>query len=403
MRGSIFKRGGKWAACAELPRDAKGARRRRWSSGHTTRKAAEAAPVSMQHEIANGIDIAPARLGIDSYLRRWLRHVTPRVAPRTAALYRGVVENRLIPTFGGIEIARVNPLLVSEAVASWSTGPRGDGREGVLSKRSVQLALVVLRMALDQAVRWNLTARNPASAVDAPRVIRKEQAFVSIGDLTRLFEASAEDGILAPVVTAVGLGLRRGELLGLKWSDLDLDRGTISVSRTLQRIDGKLVTKEPKTSQSRRTLVAPAFVLDALRDHRRAQSEARLALGIGRAKDIDAWMFANAEGGPLDLDAFGKKFMRTTKRAGLAHVHLHSLRHGYAVLGLQAGIDIKVISSNLGHSSIRLTADTYSHVVSSVGQDAADRLDGARSEGPTQPGVTHVFEPAGCRMAASGS
>ena len=375
MRGSIFKRGGKWAACAELPRDSKGARRRRWSSGHPTRKSAEAALVSMQHEITNGIDVAPARLAMDAYLRRWLRHITPRVAPRTAELYRGVVENRLIPTFGGIEIARVNPLLVSEAIASWSTGPRGDGRVGVLSTRSVQLALVVLRMALDQAVRWNLTARNPAAAVDAPRVVRKEQAFVSIDDLTRLLDASAEDGILAAVATAVGLGLRRGELLGLKWSDLDLDRGTIAISRTLQRIDGKLVTKEPKTNQSRRTLVAPAFVLDALRNHRHLQNEGRLALGLGRATAADAWIFTNLEGGPLDLDAFGKKFMRTTKRAGLAHVHLHSLRHGYAVLGLQAGIDIKVISSNLGHSSIRLTADTYSHVVSSVGQDAADRLD----------------------------
>jgi integrase len=374
MKGSVFKRGGKWAACAELPRDARGARRRRWSSGHPTRKAAEAALVSMQHEIANGIDVAPARLGVDAYLQRWLRHITPRVAPRTATLYRGVVENRLIPTFGGIELARVNPLLVSEAVAAWSTGPRGDGRDGVLSTRSVQLALVVLRMALDQAVRWNLIARNPATAVDAPRVEHKEQAYITADDVARLFDASAEDGILAAVATAVGLGLRRGELLGLRWSDLDLDRGTVLISRTLQRIAGKLVTKEPKTSQSRRTLVAPAFVLDALREHRRSQNEARLALGLGRAKDADAWVFTNVEGRPLDPDAFGKKFMRTAKRAGIEHVHLHSLRHGWAVLGIQAGVDLKTISAGLGHSSIRVTADFYGHLVEKLQRDAADRI-----------------------------
>ena len=374
-KNGVYKRGGVWVAVVEQPKNQKtGARRRRWSTGFATRKEAEAERDRMRSEIRNGVDVIPKKITVAGYLTRWLAHITPRVAPRTAQSYRGVVEGRLIPTFGATELSRLTALQISEAVALWSTGPRNDGRKGTLSPRSVQIALVVLRMALSQAVKWNVVPRNVAEHVDTPRLDRKEQAFVSADDLDRLFTEAEKSGMFAPIAMAVGLGLRRAELLGLQWSDVDFERRTVSIARTLQRVDGVLTTKSPKTKLSRRTLVLPAFVVDALRAHRRAQLELRLSLGLGQA-GVDAWIFANAHGGPLDMDAFAKRFRRLTERAGLRHVHLHSLRHGYAVLGLQAGIDLKTISSNLGHSSIRLTADIYAHVVSSVGEDAADRID----------------------------
>jgi integrase len=296
------------------------------------------------------------RITVAGYLARWLAHITPRVAPRTAQSYRGVVEGRLIPSIGATELSCLTALQISEAVTMWATGPRNDARDGTLSPRSVQLALVVLRMALTQGVKWNVVQRNVAEHVDTPRLERKEQAFISTDDLDRLFVEAEKSGMFAPIATAIGLGLRRAELLGLQWGDIDFERRTVSIARTLQRIDGVLTTKSPKTKLSRRTLVLPAFVLDALRAHRRSQAELRLALGLGNG-GTDAWVFANTNGGPLDMDAFAKRFRRLSGRAGLPHVHLHSLRHGYAVLGLQAGIDLKTISSNLGHSSIRLTAD----------------------------------------------
>jgi integrase len=374
-KNGVYKRGGIWVAVVEQPKNAKtGARRRRWSTGFATRKEAEAERDRMRSEIRNGVDVIPKKITVAGYLSRWLAHITPRVAPRTAQSYRGVVEGRLIPTFGATELSRLTALQISEAVAVWASGPRNDGRKGKLSPRSVQIALVVLRMALSQAVKWNVIVRNVAEQVDAPRLERAEQAFVSADDLDRLFVEAEKSDMLPAVAISIGLGLRRAELLGLQWGDIDFERRTVSITRTLQRVDGKLTTKSPKTKLSRRTLVAPAFVLDALRSHRSAQAAQRLALGLGRG-GTDAWIFASAAGGPLDMDAFAKRFRRLAERAGLPHVHLHSLRHGYAVLGLQAGIDLKTISSNLGHSSIRLTADTYSHVVSSVGEDAADRID----------------------------
>jgi integrase len=277
LRGSrgVYKRGDVWLAVVEFPRDQKmGVRRRRWSLGFATRREAEAERDRMRSEIRNGVDVVPKKITVAGYLTRWLAHIEPRVAPRTAASYRGIVEGRLIPTLGGTELSRLTALQVSEAVSLWTTGPRNDGRKGVLSSRSVQLALVVLRMALTQAVKWNVVARNVAEQVDSPRVDRTEQAFVSADDLDRLFVESEKCGMFASVATAVGLGLRRAELLGLQWGDVNFERRTVSITRTLQ-----------------------------------------------------------------------------------------------------AGIDLKTVSSNLGHSSVRLTGDTYSHVVSSVGEDAADRID----------------------------
>jgi integrase len=374
MTGTVLKRGKKWSAVAELPRDADGKRRKRWSSGHNTRKEAEAALVAMLHEIANGIDVAPTKLRVDAYLRRWLEATASRVAPRTAEQYKGVVEHRLIPTLGGTELARLTPLHIEEALNAWRTGPRADGREGALSDRSVSLAFVVLKMALNQAVRWNLVPRNAALAVTPPRASSRESAFVGADDVSCLLAEAERSGALAPVAAAIGLGLRRAELLGLQWQDISFERGSVAVARALQRINGVLVTKEPKTRQSRRSVVAPAFVLDALRAHHATQAEMRLSLGLGKAPP-DAFVFSGPEGGPLDPDAFGKRIRRLAKRAGLPEVHLHSLRHAFAVLSLQAGVDLKVISARLGHGSIRLTADTYAHVVESLQRDAAERLD----------------------------
>jgi integrase len=381
MRGKrgVYKRGDVWLAVVEGFADPKtGKRKRIWlQEGLRTRKAAEEARDQMREQLRGGIGVVPKKITVVAYLTRWLAYIESRVSPRTAKGYRGIVIGRLIPTLGATELSRLTALQVSAAITLWATEKRHDRRAGTVSAQTIKHAVTVLREALSQAVKWNLVARNVAALVDSPRVSRKEQPFVCADDLDRLFvEADkCRDGMFAAVATAVGLGVRRGELLGLQWADVDFERKTVAVERSLERIDGKLTTKPPKTKLSRRTVRMPSFVLDALRAHGAAQAKHRLKHGLGKVGPT-GWVFANALGEALDLDAFGKRFQRLTVRAGLPHVHLHSLRHGYAVLGLQAGIDLKTVSSNLGHSSIRLTADTYSHVIASVGEDAAERMDG---------------------------
>lgn len=169
LRGSrgVYKRGTTWVAIAELPPGATGERRRRWSGGHRTRKKAERALVAQRNEIANGIDIAPSRLRVDAYLRRWLLSVRPSVQPRTFDLYESVVRNRLIPSLGGHLLDRLSPLIIQETIANWASGARADGREGRLSARSVSLAFTVLKITLTQVVRWNLIARNACAGLYA--------------------------------------------------------------------------------------------------------------------------------------------------------------------------------------------------------------------------------------------
>jgi integrase len=219
LRGArgVYKRGGVWYAVIELPRNqSTGERRRRWSEGFSTRREAEAERDRMRSEIRNGVDVVPKKITVAGFLTRWLAYIEPRVAPRTAASYRGIVQGRLIPTLGATELSRLSALQISEAVTLWTTGARNDNRKGTLSARSVQLALVLLRMALSQAVKWNVVSRNVAQHVDTPRIERKEQAFICADDLDRLFIEAETSGMFAPVATAVGLGLRRAELLGLQ-------------------------------------------------------------------------------------------------------------------------------------------------------------------------------------------
>jgi integrase len=369
-KNGVYQRGKLWFGIIECQRDPQTNRRvRKRTDGCRTRKEAEAARDAALHAKSRGV-VIPKKIRLDEFLERWLTDVEPRVAPRTAASYRGIVRGRLIPTFGALRLAQLTPLAVSAALAQWTNGPRGDGRAGTLSPRSIQLALVVLRMALGMAMKWDLVGRNVAELVEGPRLERKETSFVSLDDLDRLFTEAERSAMFAPVVTCVGLGLRRGELLGLQWRDVDFEGGTVSIARVLTRVDGKLTTKEPKTRLSRRTLNAPGFVSDALRSHKSAEYEAHGGSRVAR----EAWVFANADGGPLDLDAFGKRFRRVAVHAGLG-ASLHGLRHGFATIHLQAGTDLKTVSESLGHSSIRLTADLYSHVVASVKRDAADRID----------------------------
>jgi integrase len=203
-------------------------------------------------------------------------------------------------------------------------------------------------------------------------VPRRNPSFVAGEDVPKLFTASREAGIYPEVAVCLGLGLRRAELLGLTWGDIDVDASTVRVERGLQRIAGKLVRTIPKTATSRRVLHAPEFVIAALREVRTTLAARRLGTGLGRIPD-DHLVLCGPNGEPLDPDNFSKRFSYMARAAGL-DIHLHSLRHSAAVIGLQAGVDLKTISSTLGHASIRLTADTYSHVVASVKRDAADRV-----------------------------
>jgi integrase len=176
-------------------------------------------------------------------------------------------------------------------------------------------------------------------------------------------------------VTSLGTGLRRGELLALRWGDVDLKSGLLTVHRAIDRSDSRTRFKDPKTKRSRRTISLPRFVVDRLRRHRVQQAQWFWANRLGRT-NAETLVFERA-GEPWVPNTFGTAFSRTLSEAGVPHVRLHDLRHTFASMALAAGVDLKTVSCALGHSTISTTADVYAHVTDSLMRDAADRIDGA--------------------------
>jgi integrase len=218
-----------------------------------------------------------------------------------------------------------------------------------------------------------MLARNPADAVDLPKARRREMRVLDETATAALLSVAKGTSLYVPVLVAVSTGLRRGELLGLKWQDVDLDGGALSVVRVLAEAGGELTFKEPKTAKSRRLVSLGPTVVDVLRQHRREQVEARLQFGA--AFNPEGLVFATADGEPLTPSTFSVAFRRLAGRAGFAGLRLHDLRHTHATQLAGAGVLPKVISERLGHASIGITMDLYAHVMPGMQEDAVARHD----------------------------
>lgn len=364
--GSIrLRRDGRWEARVTLT-DPDGRRIRR-SLLARSRPEVEAKLRAALDAEARGLPATDARLRLAEHLTDWLENVRPRVRPRTYQSYESVVRVHLIPALGHVPLIRLTPQQVQTMLNRQSAGGA--------SPRTVAISRDVLRLALHQAERWGQLGRNVARLVDPPRVVRHEIRPLAPAEVRRFLDAIAGTPDEALYLTAIGLGLRQGELLGLAWSDVDLEAGTLRVRHALQRIDGVARLVEPKSVTSRRTVALPAVVADALRQHRRRQLERRLAAGDRwRAEDWDL-VFCSATGTPLDGPNVNKRFQRLIADLGLPRQRFHDLRHACASLLLVQGVAPRVVMETLGHSQISLTMNTYSHVMPALGRDAAARMD----------------------------
>lgn len=233
----------------------------------------------------------------------------------------------------------------------------------------------ILRAALQQAVREEVLPRNVARLVVVPTGPRHEVHPLTVAEARTLLSNAAGDRLYPLWAVALAIGLRRGEALGLRWCDIDLDAGTLQVRQTLQRVSGGLVFLPPKTERSRRSVPLPAVAVTALREHRRAM--AAEALRGGRMLSGEGLVFTTAIGTPLEPRNVTRAFTSLLTRAGLRHVRLHDLRHTCATLLLAQGVPARVVMDTLGHSAIAVTMNTYSHVLPSLQREAAERMDEA--------------------------
>lgn len=348
-------------------------RRQVWKGGFKTKTGAQAAYRKLLHSVDEGTFVEPDRQTVADFLQEWLDAIATRVRESTLSSYRDVVAWYVSPRIGHVRLQELSSaalnVLYAELLAS------GRKNDGGLSPRTVRYAHTIIRKALSDAVRWNRVPRNVADQADPPRSGRSGEMKTWTAAELRAFLNSVEvNRLYAAWLLMATTGMRRGEVLGLRWSDVNLDQGTASVQQTLSSVGYKLVFSSPKTKSSRRSVPLEPLTIAALRAHRKAQLEERVAWGPAyQPTDL---VFAREDGAPVHPDRFSKVFGAHIKAADLSSIRVHDLRHTYATLALGAGVHPKVVSEILGHSSITITLDTYSHVVPSMKEDATARVAG---------------------------
>jgi integrase len=242
-----------------------------------------------------------------------------------------------------------------------------------LSAQTVQHVHRTLSQALSHAVRLGVLIKNPAAQVKPPRPERREIRILGKDEIGTLLKAAQGTWLRLPVLVAVTTGLRRGELLGFRWSDLDLKAGTLTVNQSLERLKGKVAFKAPKTKTSRRSITLPEAAVQALQEHRVAQAEERLMLGLGR--DPRGLVFTRANGQPLDADSLTKAFGRLVADTRVTPITFHGLRHTHISHLLMDGVHVKVVSERAGHANVNITLSVYAACIPSMQADAALRVD----------------------------
>jgi integrase len=382
MKGHIRKRGNSWAIVVEIRDPVTGGRKRKWHSYSrsdgtaATRKEAEAECRRLLTELEGGAYIDPTKETIASFLDRWLAHMRGQVSPRSHERYAELCRKNIAPLLGGMSLTKLQPAHISTAYSKALTSGRRDGTGG-LSPRTVHHVHRVLRQALQQAVEWQMLTRNPADLVKPPKVERKQMKTLDADGTVELIEAARKTDMAMPIMLGVLCGLRRGEVVALRWRSVDLEAGTLAVVASTEQTDQGVREKETKSGKGR-SVVLPALVAEELRQHRLRQAQALLQLGVRLSGDHH--VVARADGQSLQPRSLTHAFVKFIRRHGLPQIRLHDLRHTHATHMLASGVHPKIAQERLGHSSVSVTIDLYSHVLPGMQADAVSRVDAAMQD-----------------------
>lgn len=360
--GSVVQReNGTWCATINLGSDANGKRVRKWVYGKTQKEVVDEL-TRLRTQKQSGTLLPVSKTTVAEFLEQWLTtSACVRVRRTTLVNYRLNIERHVVPVVGAIRLDKLSPMNVMSIYAKMT--------ERGLSPRTQQLVHTILRRALKMGVKWGVIVRNVCDAVDRPEATRFEAKFLNADDAGKLLSAAKGDRLEALYVLAITTGLREGELCGLEWQDIDLTAGTLSVRRSMKYSKGSYWTEEPKTAKSRRSVVLPAMAVESLHDHRRRM------MTEGRAGD--ARVFSQPDGNPLNWDFIRRKSLHPLlTAAGLPVMRFHDLRHTSASLLFANNTHPKIVQERLGHSTIAITMDLYSHALPSMQTEAASKFDG---------------------------
>ena len=394
MRGHITKRGkNSYSIAISLGKDATtGKYKYQWVSVKGTKKDAEKRLSELLYQLDNGTFMKPGKTTLAEYLKRWLNdYAWPNLSPRTAEGYESIIRCHLIPALGNTVLTLLKPEHLQRYYSEKLSGGRYDGR-GALGPTTVSHHHTCLHRALKMALKWGLITRNPADAVTAPRPQRADMHTMTEGNLDTFLETASKSPYHVLFYQALFTGMRRSELLALRWCDLDLLLCQAHVTRSLHHLrTGEIVFRSPKTAKGRRMVALTPSATLLLQEHRDKQAAQRAMLGIP-LKDDDL-VFSDLEGKPLLPDTISHIWTKLVKRAGLEKIRLHDARHTHASLMLKQGVHPKIVQERLGHATIATTLDLYSHVVPGLQEAAAARFDEAfgnrYNKGENEPAEKH--------------
>jgi integrase len=368
MTGHVRRRGERsWELKYDVGTDATGRRKTRYASFKGTKRDAAIELAKLIAGAAGGDQVDPSRMTVAEFLDRWERDwVGSNVSPKTGERYRELLRLHVRPHIGEGRIQKLRPLHLTELYGTLATK---------LAPRTVGHVHRVLHQALSLAVDWDVVVSNIAMRVRPPRVEQEEVEILTASQIRVILDLASGRPIHQIATLALATGMRRGEILALRWQDIDLDGARITVARSLEQTAGQLRFKEPKTRHGRRTFGLPPSALSDLRLHWKAQQELRLALGAGKSPP-SSLVFSDINGGPRRPDVISQTWRKMAKAAKM-RATFHSLRHTHASHLIAAGIDILTISRRLGHASPSITLSVYGHLFPQTDDRAAQAIEAA--------------------------
>lgn len=318
-------------------------------------------------EQQQGLLITAPNETVEQFLTRWVEDRKPSVRIRTYERYECFIRLHVVPVIGRVKMQQLNPQHIKGLYARKL-------KEG-LSPTTVNTLHTMLHKAFDDAVKWSIVARNVCDMVDVPQRAHYEMKPLTVEQAKHLLETAKGHPLEALFMLALTTGLRRGEILALKWLDIDFEKRTVQVKRIFTRAPGnRYIEAEPKTKKSRRAVRLTTKVADLLKQHRKRQLEAKLQAGSQWVENN--LVFSTSLGTPFNPSKLLERFNTLLKKAGLPHMRFHDLRHSAATILLAMNVHPKIVQELLGHNQISMTMDLYSHVLPGMQEDVIDRLEG---------------------------
>jgi integrase len=374
MRGHITRRAkDSYTIVVNLGADPEtGKRRQQWVTVRGTKKDAERRLSELLNQLDSGTFLKPRKITLGEYLQGWLAdYAELHCSPKTIESYRQVINSHLMPELGNIKLVELEARHLQTMFAR--------KRDSGLSARTVRYLYGLMSQVLRYAVRQGILNRNVAQNTEPPKIEHRELNTIRPEQINIFLEAARETPHYAFFYLLLHTGLRRGEALALKWKNIDMGLASLgvqaylSVTLSLSKVAGKTYIREPKTSSGKRRVALPPSLTLVLQQHKLKQQESFALLGTTLTGE--GYVFCHHDGTPLDPSTVSHSFAHVLRQAGLPPMPLHGLRHSHATLLLQAGTHPRVVMERLGHSSIRVTLDTYSHVVGGLQESAAQRFD----------------------------